>query len=85
MFQTVLKSKSFSELGEEALASIFMRDNLDIDEMDVFLAVKEWANVNSVSLHDNANVSCINTFLIDLIFTELIHVIPLQTCFWRDM
>ncbi|XP_064606856.1 BTB/POZ domain-containing protein 19-like [Liolophura sinensis] len=47
---TVLKSKSFSELGEEALSAILMRDNLDIDEMDIFLAVKEWANVNSVVL-----------------------------------
>ena len=50
----MFKSKSFQEMSSESLATILQSDNLTMDELDIYRAVKEWATVNSVRL-------CLNT------------------------
>jgi len=44
----VFKSKSFQEVSEDTLVSILRSSRLDMDEMDLYKAIKEWATVNSV-------------------------------------
>ncbi|XP_041356623.1 BTB/POZ domain-containing protein 19-like [Gigantopelta aegis] len=46
----VFKSKSFQEMSSESLSTILQSDNLTMDELDIYRAVKEWATVNSVVL-----------------------------------
>ncbi|ESP00327.1 hypothetical protein LOTGIDRAFT_225923 [Lottia gigantea] len=43
----VFKSKGFQELSPDCLATVLTSDQLCIDELDLYKAVKEWANVNS--------------------------------------
>ena len=38
-------------MSDEALAVALASDNLNIDEVDIIKAVREWATVNSVSHH----------------------------------
>ncbi|XP_046561570.1 BTB/POZ domain-containing protein 19-like [Haliotis rubra] len=44
----VFKSKGFQEIGEEAMSTVLCSHLLQMDEMDLYRAVKEWATVNSV-------------------------------------
>ena len=46
--QNVFKSKSFHELSDTALATLLTSDRIEIDELDVITAVREWATVNAV-------------------------------------
>ncbi|KAK2173384.1 hypothetical protein NP493_879g00023 [Ridgeia piscesae] len=48
--QNVFKSKSFHELSDTALATLLSSDRLDMDELEVIDAVREWATVNAVVL-----------------------------------
>jgi len=43
----VFKSKGFQEISEDTLVSILRSSRLNMDEMDLYRAVKEWATVNS--------------------------------------
>lgn len=45
----MFKSKGFQEMGEEAMSAVLCSSQLQMDEMDLYRAVKEWATVNSVS------------------------------------
>ncbi|PVD22720.1 hypothetical protein C0Q70_15976 [Pomacea canaliculata] len=45
--KAVLESKGFEEISEETLYCILESDNLMLDEMEVYQAVRRWASVNS--------------------------------------
>lgn len=44
----VFKSKGFQEISEDTLVSILRSSRLNMDESDLYKAVKEWSTVNSV-------------------------------------
>lgn len=46
--ESVLKSKAFQELSEDALSEILKVDGLNMDEAEVLKYIKEWAAINSV-------------------------------------
>ncbi|XP_013397826.1 BTB/POZ domain-containing protein 19 [Lingula anatina] len=46
--ENIFKTKGFHEMSEEAISYVMTSDKLDIDEVDVISAVREWATVNSV-------------------------------------
>ena len=46
MFQT----KGFHEMSDAALGNVLQSNDLDIDELDVLSAIREWATVNSVGI-----------------------------------
>lgn len=48
--EKVFQTKGFHELSDTALAHILKSSDLHIDEMDIVVAVREWATVNSVVL-----------------------------------
>ncbi|EDV23421.1 BTB/POZ domain-containing protein 19 [Trichoplax sp. H2] len=48
--KAVFKTKGFHEMSDEALAVALASNNLNIDEVDIIKAVREWATVNSVVL-----------------------------------
>ena len=45
-------------MTDEAMSVVLMSDHLNIDEMEIIDAVREWATVNSVRIitHDNSAV-----------------------------
>ena len=51
IFQEVFKSKSMQEVSEDTLVSILRSSRLQMDEMDLYKNVREWATVNGVSVH----------------------------------
>lgn len=57
--ESVFRTKGFHELSEEALSLLLQSDKLMMDELEILVAVREWATVNSVrygSLVDLYNV-----------------------------
>ena len=44
----MFRTKGFHELSEEALALLLQSDKLMMDELEIVVAVREWATVNSV-------------------------------------
>ena len=44
-------TKGFHEMSDVALATVLQSNDLDIDELDVISAIREWATVNSVSVY----------------------------------
>ena len=54
--QNVFKSKSFHELSDTALATLLTSDRIEIDELDVITAVREWATVNAVRIKTSVGV-----------------------------
>ena len=54
--QNVFKSKSFHELSDTALATVLTSDRIEIDELDVITAVREWATVNAVRINTSVGV-----------------------------
>lgn len=49
--ESVFKSKGFQELSEDAMVELLTSDGLQLDEMDIFMFVKDWATVNAVVLN----------------------------------
>ncbi|XP_033738145.1 BTB/POZ domain-containing protein 19-like [Pecten maximus] len=47
----VFKSKGFQELSEDAMVELLGSDGLQMDELDIFNFVKDWATVNAVVLN----------------------------------
>ena len=45
----VFKTKGFHEFSEDALMILLKSDSLQMDELDLLNAVREWATVNAVS------------------------------------
>ncbi|XP_059143058.1 BTB/POZ domain-containing protein 19-like [Physella acuta] len=46
--EEVFKSKSFQEISEDTLVSILRSNRLNMDEVDLYKAVKEWATISAV-------------------------------------
>lgn len=46
--ESVFRTKGFNELSEEALSILLQSDKLMMDELEILVAVREWATVNSV-------------------------------------
>ena len=46
--ESVFRTKGFHELSEEALSLLLQSDKLMMDELEILVAVREWATVNSV-------------------------------------
>ncbi|XP_074654245.1 BTB/POZ domain-containing protein 19-like [Tubulanus polymorphus] len=51
----VFKTKGFHEMSEDALSVVLDSDQLQLDELDILNAVREWATVNSVVLSKPVN------------------------------
>nr|KAG5714007.1 hypothetical protein BaRGS_020335 [Batillaria attramentaria] len=45
---SVFESKGFEELAEDTLCSILDSDQLQLDELEIYKAVRRWANMNAV-------------------------------------
>lgn len=48
-WQAVVRTQGFHELSDVVLARVLRSDRLDVDELDLVQAVREWAHVSSVS------------------------------------
>ena len=62
--ESVFRTKGFHELSEEALSLLLQSDKLMMDELEILVAVREWATVNSVRfplLIDLYNIHCIGS------------------------
>ena len=46
----VFKTKGFHELSEDSFTLLLKSDSLQMDELDLLNAVREWATVNAVSV-----------------------------------
>ncbi|KAF6036692.1 BTBD19 [Bugula neritina] len=47
---SVFRTKGFHEMTDDAMSVVLQSDHLNIDEMEIIDAVREWATVNSVVL-----------------------------------
>ena len=61
-------------MTDEAMSVVLMSDHLNIDEMEIIDAVREWATVNSVRIitHDNSAVYTVCSMYM--------HTYTLPTC-----
>ena len=62
--ESVFRTKGFHELSEEALSLLLQSDKLMMDELEILVAVREWATVNSVRfglLVDLYSIHCIGS------------------------
>lgn len=58
-WQAVVRTRGFHELSDVVLARVLRSDRLDVDELDLVQAVREWAHVSSVSATQMSGPGCI--------------------------
>ena len=60
-------------MTDEAMSVVLMSDHLNIDEMEIIDAVREWATVNSVRIitHDNSAVYTLYSVYTNIYLTYL--------------
>merc|ERR1712150_101862 len=56
--EKVFTTKGFHEMSDVALATVLQSNDLDIDELDVISAIREWATVNSVVMGKSIQQVC---------------------------